>query len=258
MGVTRKREWTKQQEQELRKLDRDLRNFEFRRVTAEKAGRILGEKLFKITQNDTARKAIAFSSALDFLASKESDFECEELLIQWIQEFYWGKRVGEHLDTFKDAYAKLVKLGHKKDNPYVYGDMDCGVWYEPHEDQMIVALTVYCSMADDNTWLFILESDSDLFKKFHCRTCYPRARSGWNCRLSVSSYRRRKFKMSGGHHFYGDCRDPGYVFSWEKMLDNESKVDRATSSKVYWGLWHLRSWVQEILEEYERRSLGAD
>ena len=203
---------------------------------------------------------------------------CGDLMLEWIKERFWGLIVKDHIPIFHQIWDILNERGHAGEkNAYVYGDIDVGLWIEKvknPKDKKVIASTRYCSVADDNTHLYILsgiefEHDFPMGFKFRCRTVWPRAnnKGGYKCVKSVkypdgwfswgddrdvktpsiNTYRERDFDYS-----YGDCRDKGCVFTYE-----DEKCDHADwyESKIPHALTVFR-WHLEALQDYEANRCG--
>lgn len=189
-------------------------------------------------------KAKAIGGMLNELTSTGDDRECTQLLLDWVEEQFWGQRIADYIPTFESIYSQLDDLGARYDNRLIYGDIDYGAWIEPHPTLKIIGLECYCSGADDNTHLFIQDPEIEGFSKFHVRTCYPRARrmkymkqfTGWS---GLDRASRSTYKQLGWLPQYGDGRDVGYILSYSEY---DNKVDRGgRNSHISHAMWTLET-----------------
>lgn len=229
------------QKVELTRLNKWVEREQFAERKSDELGAAIGKKLLAVLGEGTAAKARVMAVILDHLMECEPDHDCQDLLLRWVREHYWGLVVERHLEMFDQIHAGLVDGKHTRKDPLIYGDIDCGTWFEPCELQKVVVLEVYCSCANDNTWLYMRPKNNALFSEFHCRTCYPKAnKKKWPQEVSLATHRRAKFNLG-----YGDCRDSGYAFSYQQMISfdgkkYDAKVDHADDVKTYWALWNMR------------------
>ncbi len=184
-------------------------------------------------------------------AYKASD--CGNYMVERVKKLYYGMMVKDNIPKFLAVYDVLVANGHDAKNPYVYGDMDQGVWYEKSPDEItkIIATERYCSCADDNTHIFILKdfgwdqwfNEKHKVKqedyRFSCMTAWPRQKNNskkhhqWGDHRdiehpSINTYRKHKFKFG-----YEDGRDEGYSFNYETITGNVEDAHWKESRILY-------------------------
>jgi hypothetical protein len=205
-----------------------------------------------------------------YVAEENRDGEeskgCGDLMLEWIKDRFWGQIVEDHIPTFRAVYNILLKNGNtSQKNCYVYGDLDVGIWIEKTKnpkDKKVIASTRYCSMADDNTHLYIMTGlkfvDMDPpdfnFLKFYCRTVWPRQKKekfhfGDDRDIKIPSlrtYQERDFKFS-----YQDCRDKGHVFTYNAFMGPSLDKAHWHETRIPHALQALR-WHLEALKDYER------
>jgi len=210
-------------------------------------------------QSDMMQKAQRLSNSLYRAYKKEQPDECQDLLLDWVAECFWGRIVEEHISVFHKVWNLLVEGGHTKHNKFVHGDIDTGLWYENvkdkenHGDRKVVVSERYCSMADDNTHIFVLDDYQEalaILSSFKAVTVWPKekkSRSGidWgddrNIDIpSLTTYRKRDFDYG-----YNDGRDKGHVFIYQAMT---KRVDHASwnTMRIPHALQTLR-WDLEAL-----------
>ena len=225
--------------------------------TAAKLGRKLGKKVLDHT--GTMSKAVVCGTFLDTVAQQEPDHECIELLLDWTFSEFWAIEVERHLPLFDKYWNWLHEHNTSKDNTLVWGDIDCSAWIEKPKDtnRKVIVIERHCAMRDDNIHLFIREQ-STISDRFTIRTCWPKTvrskgsfiHSTWDWieRASLKFYRDMDFKVN-----YNDCRDIDYCCSYERILDQRGKVDRAYThmSDIYWALWALRDLRSGIEDPYK-------
>ncbi len=197
---------------------------------------------------------------------------CGNLMLEWIKKRFWGLLVKDHIPIFNQTWDLLNEKGHVGEkNRYVYGDIDVGLWIEKVEDptnKKVIASTRYCSMADDNTHLYIMsglkDSQFPFLFSFLCRTVWPRQNkkggyrvikskehpTGWfswgddrDIKIpSIHTYRERDFDFS-----YRDCRDKGHVFTFK---NGECDNAHWHENRIPHALWSLREHLA-ALQDYE-------
>ena len=199
-----------------------------------------------------------------------ADPECGRLLNEWTHNKLWGKIVMEHIPTIKEIWQYLHDNKYTKNNTLGFGDADGAIWVEyprqeeewPDERKIIIHKS-YCTCADDDAHIFILD-DSNFVSKFnllHVRTVWPREnpREGYRVKKSkkhpkgwfswgddrdikipsLNTYRKRNFKFS-----YQDGRDKGYILtlqafgtpSIEWAYNYQSRIEHVVSLINYMKL----------------------
>lgn len=205
----------------------------------------------------TARK---LSNNLYRAYKKEQPHDCQDLLLEWVGDCFWGKIVQEHIPIFHKTWDCLVEKGHTKSNKFIYGDVDVGVWFEnvkdkeKHENRKVIVSERYCSTADDNIHIFVLDDLSLTlgynFSEFKAVTVWPREKKSisgidWgddrNIDLpSLATYRKRNFNYG-----YNDARDRGHIFKWQGFT---AQVENSmwNSMRIPYALQTLR-WDSEVI-----------
>lgn len=192
---------------------------------------------------------------------KEQKDDCQDLLLEWVGECFWGKIVKEHIPIFKKSWNILYREGHDKNNKFVYGDVDVGVWYEKtkNERRKVIVSERYCSMADDNIHIFVLDEYPKnwgiSFNQFKAVTVWPREKKSTLDHKfgddrdidipSLNTYRKRDFDYG-----YNDCRDKGHCFKYEK-INNRVEKPSWLGFKIQHALQTLR-WDLGELKELEQ------
>jgi len=193
------------------------------------------------------------------LFTRETDRECSGYAIRLVNQEFWGLVVQDHVPIFNEVYKILQEKGNiGRSNKYVYGDIDVGVWVEPVKDKnrKVIASTRYCSMADDNTHIYITEhQDIPVLFKFICKTAWPRQKkrkTSWGVFgdhrdidiPSIATYRKYDFKFG-----YNDCRDKGYVFKYTTILGPD--VEYPENYEIGIALRALKEHL-EVLKDYDK------
>lgn len=185
-----------------------------------------------------------------------------DYLIECIKEKFWGRVVKDHLPIFNKTWKILNEKKYTAKNPFVYGDDDVGVWIEltKSESKKVIASTCYCSCADDNTHIFILDDHSILNAHsivFRVATVWPRQinkrdKHPWgddrDIKLpSLNTYRERDFRYG-----YYDCRDKGSCFLYEEFkkgiavrVENAHWDEGAITNALRTLRWHLEALEEE-------------
>lgn len=199
------------------------------------------------------------SNSLYRAYKKEQPSDCQDLLLEWVGECFWGRIVKEHIPIFKKTWKLLVEKGHSKNNKFIHGDVDVGLWYEKlggkdnYKSRKVIVSERYCSMADDNIHIFVLDEYPTMpsFLKFKAVTVWPREKKStlghtWGDDRdidvpSLNTYRKRDFDYG-----YNDCRDKGHVFKFE-AINNQVERSSWSSLKIPSALQTLR-WDLGALE----------
>ena len=186
--------------------------------------------------------------------------------VERIKARFYGNMVKDHIETFNELYAILEAGNHGPKDPIVTGDYDEGAWIEkaPDDHTRVIAIERYCSCADDNTHIFVLNefksekpesiSDEDwlLLKqddctRFKCFTAWPRQKKSkyggnWGDHRdievpSINTHRKHDFKFG-----YGDGRDKHYCFAYDSM--------HGCIKDAHWNeqrlLWALRTLKDDL------------
>ncbi len=201
-------------------------------------------------------KRIAEDLYHQYSIEEKSGEDCGKLLLDWIKENFWGIIVSKHIPTFEKVWKILNERGHTEKNKFVYGDIDVGLWVEYPKDKnkKVIISTTYCSMADDNTHLFILDKLLPNWIRFRVATVWPRennkggymTKDGWFYwgddrdvkTPSLNTYRKRDYKYG-----YYDCRDKGHCILYENHGQDIGRVEHAHygEDEINHALWLLRS-----------------
>jgi len=199
-------------------------------------------------------------------------------MIERIKSRFYGNMVKDHIADFNELYAILEAGKHGSKNPMVTGDIDEGSWIEkaPDEHTRIIAIERYCSCADDNTHIFMLnelksEVDPTLFDhdpelaetmarfnnwtRFQGVTAWPRQSSKrgghkWGDHRdiehpSIVTFRNHKFDYG-----YNDGRDEHYCFKYDSL---QGCVEDAywREGRLNWALRSLRDGLNSVKLELE-------
>ncbi len=216
-------------------------------------------KLPKIPKNDMMKKAerIAKNLYRQYSIEEKDGRDCGDLLLEWIKENFWGIIVSKHIPTFERVWKMLDEKRHTKNNKFIYGDIDQGLWIEYPKDKnkKVIISTCYCSCADDNTHIFILERLYSNRIRFRVATVWPREKHNTDGRWgddrdidipSLNTYRKRDFRYG-----YYDCRDEGHCILYENYERKVGRVEKAHwgEGKIKHALWTLRMHLEALEEE---------
>ncbi len=146
---------------------------------------------------------------------------CGSLLIEWINEAFYGLLVKAAIPLFEDVWARLNEKKHiSREKSFDYGDLDVSTWVERTSYQKILIYIRHCAMADDNTKIYILEDIDPDFPKcgeFRAISVWPRQVNypkSWGMKgpklPSLATYRKTKFAYG-----YQDSRDDSYIFTYK-------------------------------------------
>tara|TARA_Y100000310_G_C20368298_1_gene662292 strand:+ start:28 stop:708 length:681 start_codon:yes stop_codon:yes gene_type:complete len=191
---------------------------------------------------------------------------CGELFYEWMKEEFWGRVIRDYIPIFNKTWRLLKKRGHVgNDNRWTYGDADVGVWIEEvkDKDKKIIVSTRYCSMADDNTHIFVRRKGScgdknlDLyFSSFIISTVWERQKKlrkkQWDRKAvgditypSLNTYREKEFEYGREDENYH-----GRVVVY-KDFDKLVKKAYMSENKIDHALWTLSGHLEMLEDEYE-------
>jgi len=254
----------------LKQLSKTVNDYKHRHDEARKYGKTVGKRLvkkFKRTQNEEGLRTDEASEAIAEILfqcyRKDQQDDCGELLDKWTNDKLWGKIVIEYIPTLKEVWQYLHDNKYTKNNTLGFGDVDGAIWVEypkqeetwPDERKIIIH-TSYCSFADDNTHIFILDDSKfySLNTLLHVRTVWPRQNSrggykvkkskkypkGWFSwkddrdikKPSLNTYRKRNFKYS-----YQDGRDEGYTLSLKNIGTPSIEWSNSHQGRIQHAIW---------------------
>ncbi len=193
-----------------------------------KFGKKLADELLSHS-TDSLTLRYSISEFLMTLYKSQPDDDCGQQLLNWSMDQFWAIEVKRHIPIFHEIYDSLKNLGARYKNPLVYGDIDYSVWIDNFKDIKVIASICHPSMADDNTYIFILNDRGVFGNTFHARSAWPReiiskyGRKNWpndSCwrdikQPSYLTYKRHEFTLG-----YEDQRDKGYCFTYGGILQS--------------------------------------
>lgn len=141
------------------------------------------------------------------------------------------KQVTNHIAVLEECFDLLQEGGYTKKNRFTYGDIDNGAWSEVVGDKKIVATERYCSMADENLYVYCFETlDWQLIEPSYKLTFF---------RIKPRDYNKLKkndFRESF-HHRIAVCVDTFFKSN-----------QRFRHDEVFYILWELRGIQESLLE----------
>ncbi len=196
----------------------------------------------------------------DYNIEEKEGRDCGNLFLEWVSEHFWGMVVKEHIPIFHTNWEMLNSKGHTKNNKFVFGDIDEAVWIEKTKDKnkKVIVCERYCSMANNNIHIFIMEKPFDNWVTFRVATVWHReikSISGikWGDdreidKPSLNTYRKRDF-----HYGYYDCRDEGHCFKYEQRLKDVGTVEKAhwRESEMKYALSSLVYHKEALKDKYD-------
>lgn len=210
----------------------------------------------------------------NYMKEEKEGRDCGKLYLDWVKEHFWGKVISMEIPTFHKVWKALDERGYTKNNPLQFGDIDYGLWVEyPKDDKKkVIVSTCYCSCADDNTHIFVLDEpykDSKLFKNhinLRVATVWPREKKtktrgykqpdgsySWGDDRdidlpSLNTYRKRDFVYG-----YSDGRDKGHCIMYETREKNGGSAKDASWSenKIAHSIWLLKYYLEVVENEKE-------
>ncbi|MHC4188409.1 MAG: hypothetical protein ACYSUB_01865 [Planctomycetota bacterium] len=184
----------------------------------------------------------------------EDHKDAGQLYLEWLVEHYVGRKVAANLDDVKTIVKALKAAGYTEDNPYCYNDCDNQLFYIPHKEKLI-----FCAESQNTRYIYILCLSPIGYDKFHIRRYYDEydfdgekdewqlkeeatykgirqaitaaswLAKEWSDCISGNPYPERpslQYLKDGDFNLgYGDCRDIGYVLSYENVVS--PRVDGA-------------------------------
>lgn len=212
-----------------------------------------------VLTTDFDEKPLADAMYVAYMASSDGGY-----LMEKVKKSFYGKLVKDKIPLFKELHAFLVEHKHTVKNPYIYGDIDVGVWYEKSSDERedIVAVESYCTCADDSTHIFIMRDWSMINyqiglnivdTKFLAVTAWPRQKKKRKGHLygdyrdvvlpSIRTYRDCNFKFG-----CQDGRDVGYSFKYESIVGDRVEDAHWNEPRILFALRTLQEAHFNIIE----------
>ena len=231
----------------------------------------IGENMFDIME-----QSIELGDHLYEEYQKQNDEGCNQLLIDWAKERFWGRVCEDHLPIFRSLWNKLNDNGNVSyDSGLSYGDMDMTVWAETlNEDEKLIIVRHHCRCCDDNTTIFRLKeygcdledenlSEDQLIKiqkidkhllEFRVDTCWPDEIKGdfgysWGDDRDIKYPSLETFRNRGFDYGYGDGRDNCHVlkFCYTHRGPNIEKA-HWTEGRIILALDDIR-WYESMFDE---------
>ncbi len=172
------------------------------------------------------------------------------LCLQWMMDNFWGLQIERIVPTIEEIWSICIEQKHTQRNPFVWNDLDYKVFYAPTNDKKLQVLVF-----DSQGCSYLLVNDQNsIMQRIHWRKLWRKL--GRNCIKSVDRptlrwYRQNGFRPASIHGWYGDARDNGYLFSYEKMkltlgTERMPKADRGCDQFVH--IDHALWWFKITLE----------
>ncbi len=258
----------KELEQELKDVSVKLDKWKNENQGARNRGQSIGNALIKefpdpTDKEDSVEKSIfnthLISPALAEIMSKcvHRKWSCGEYLgIEWALEHFWAAEVERHIPRLLEIHNLLEERNHTQKNPFTYNDMDYNIfyikndwiknqkWIKDVEGEGIDYFKNIMVFDQQGYGQLVIHKKDYFHEKINAVRIWPRTtkRYGFTDKRSLNYYRNKKWKLE-----YGDCRDKGYILSYEKMFNN-SKVDRAFNhfSEVSNWLWFVARTYENL------------
>ncbi len=178
-----------------------------------------------------------------------------DYMIERIKSRFYGNMASDHIKYFNELYEILKAGGHGPKNPLLTGDADEGSWIEkgPDEYTRVIAIERYCSYADDNTHIFILNQVTDDWTKFLGVTAYPEEEKSGNTWGDHRDYKQPSIQTFRDHKFdfgYSDGRDKHYCFKYNSVSGNVEDA-HWNERRLTWALGSLSDCLECIKLEQE-------
>jgi hypothetical protein len=179
-------------------------------MKAREHGRTLGSKLAAKFQKDSPNgtETCADMLAQMFFDFREEDHSMRMLLLDWTLERFYGLVIEQLLPNFDMMWKFLTEHKATTDNRLVWGDADDGAWVIPcepehyYETVKVIGHESYCTCRDENV-IFFMKIESPVHTRLHTRNLLTTPKIRFDGKAEMP---------------YKDCRDPGYIFSYEKMI----------------------------------------
>jgi hypothetical protein len=219
----------------------------------------------------TGKAATAIAEMLYQCYKKEQETNCGELLNKWIAEHLWAIILLDYMPKLQKIWQYLYDNKYNKSHTLPYGDADGNIWVEyPKQiskwtdNRKILIHTSHCTMADDNTHIFMMDKDSAL-NTLEIRTVWPRQNlkggykvekseeypNGWfswgddrDVKIpSLQTYRDRNFEY--GYH---DATDKGYVVTLQTIGEPKAKRADIYQQEIQHAVW-LINIMENVIED---------
>lgn len=256
----------------LAEHDIDFRKQEEAVASASKEATAVFKKHFPDDGNDLDAPRV-LAACLE-LFDLEDPKDAGQLYLEWLIEHYVGRKVAANIDDIKVIVEALKAKGFTEDNPYDYNDCDNRLFYIPHEEKLI-----FCVETQNTRYIYILDG-----RKFHVRRYYDEydfdgKKDKWELR-EVAVYNRKGIRHAISNAFwlseqwsdcvdgnqyivrpslqyfkncdfnlrYNDCRDAGYVLSFENLFNPRADGAAYHYTEIKSAFFQLRCTVREVAE----------
>jgi hypothetical protein len=203
----------------------------------------------------------------------EDPKDAGQLYLEWLVEHYIGRKVAKNIDDIKLVVEALKTAGFTEDNPYDYNDSDNRLFYIPHKEYLI-----FCAESQNTRYIYILSGNRLHIRRYYDEYDFDGEKDKWekeeeefytkkgiraaiansfwlntqwsDCIATDNHYPHRPslqhFKDCDFDPRYKDCRDIGYVLTYENLMG--SRVDRAIFHymEIKHAFFQLRVAVGEI------------
>lgn len=198
------------------------------------AARRLKEKLPGTKKGDW-ETSIAATSIARFLTFFVHDWDCGEYLcIDWVMERFMGIMFHRHMSKVTWIYQYLIDNKHDCKNPCekLY---DSNIYYinsgfsdsDNHWDYRRIT-----SLNNKGRYYLFIDEGNCISRRFHVRQMNP------------TTYLRKGLA-------YSDCRDKGYVLTWEEICGSKGKIEWAYRhyDEIKHILWLIRLMYSAVKED---------
>jgi len=184
----------------------------------------------------------------DICVEFDTDYDVgTHLCLDWMLDNYIAMEFERRVDPLiRDIVKALIPYNER--NKFEYH-------HDRHAFLVREGIFVFGFDWRDQSRYLCIDEQNSIFRKYYVRNIWRRKKAhAWGIdRPTLSTYRDHDFKFGGDNGLsYGDCRDPGHVLTYERLLSKTGKCDYTTgylkeSLRWFFEINHLHN--QLVLEE---------
>jgi len=203
----------------------------------------------------------------------EDSKDAGQLYLEWLVEHYVGRKVAANMDDIKMVVEALKAAGFTEDSPYHHNDGDNKLFYIPHEEKLI-----FCTESQNTRYIFILFANRLDVRRYYDEYVFDCEKDDWKRKeekvytekgireaisqaswltdcwsdcVPGSKYPQRPslryFKHRDFDPRYNDCRDIGYVLSYENLMSPRADGAIFYYPDVKTAFFYLRCAVKDAV-----------
>lgn len=170
-----------------------------------------------------------------------------QLCVEWLLDHYVAIEFEKQAYPWLlDIWKYLVEHDHTSRNKLEYFN-DCEAFFLDTKR----CICVFGSAYSPNARYLVIDAPGGIFHRCWVRKVWRRTRRSCGRYLerpTVTFYKQHQFDMRyrKGEGIYGDCRDPGHVLTYERLLPNTSRNTNGKCDHTMWNIQEPLRWFFEV------------